>query len=78
MVHIWEYQDAIGITRRGAYLDSYDRGGSDIGVKFHRLDDQGKPIRYPNGGRECDIVSGAKLKAARRVGVMTLAEYKGV
>lgn len=76
MLNVWEYQDAIGIPRRGVFLDYKEYSGTDVSYRFHRLDDQGKPIVYLNGGRQCDIVSGAKLKAAQRVAGMTLAAYK--
>ena len=75
MLHVWEYQDAVGVTRRGVMRGFSDRGGSDVRYRFHRLDESGVPIRHDNGGRTVDIVSGSKLKAARRVGGMSPDEY---
>ena len=75
MLHIWEYQDATGVTRQGVMRGYSDFGGTDVTYKFHRLNNEGKPIRYDNGGRDVDLVSGYKLKQAKRIGGMTLAEY---
>lgn len=75
MLHIWQYRDATGITRKGVMCGYSDRGGSDISYRFHRLSDDGTPIRYLNGGIQCDIVSGPALKAAQRIGGMSPAEY---
>ena len=53
---IWEYVDATGVTRRGEWLSFSDFGGSDIVYQFRRLDSD-----------KIDVVSGGRLKAARRV-----------
>ena len=70
--NVWEYQDAIGIVRRGAMLGFSDHGGTDVTYRFHRLDESGEPIRFDNGGFQMDCVSGAKLKAAKRIGNSTV------
>lgn len=75
MMHIWEYQDATGVTRKGVVIGHSDFGGTDVSMKFHRLDDAGKPIRYPNGGRAVDVVNGPALKCAKHIGTMTPADY---
>jgi hypothetical protein len=75
MLHIWEYTDATGAPRQGVMRGFTDRGGSDVTYKFHRLDNAGKPLRYDNGGRAVDLVNGPALKAARRVGGMSVEEY---
>ena len=71
--NVWEYQDAIGVTRRGAMLGFSDHGGTDVTYRFHRLDESGEPIRYDNGGFMMDSVSGYKLKAAKRIGNATVS-----
>lgn len=68
MLNVWEYEIAGGVTVRGAMLGFSDRGGSDVSYRFHRLDDSGIPITFDNGGIRLDILSGAPLKAARRIG----------
>lgn len=75
MMHIWEYRDAAGVMRHGVARGYVDRGGTDVSHRFHRLDDAGKPIRYENGGRCIDIVSGPAMKTARHVGTMTMEAY---
>jgi hypothetical protein len=75
MLHVWEYQDAAGVTRRGVMRGFTDRGGTDVTYRFHRLDDSGVPIRRPNGGRTVDFVGGPALKMAKRVGGMTPEAY---
>lgn len=77
MLHVWEYQDARGVACRGVMRGHTDFGGTDVAYRFHRLDDTGRPITYDNGGIALDLVSGARLKAAKRIGTMTLAAYKG-
>jgi len=77
MMHVWEYRDCIGVQRRGVVLKVVDRGGTDISWVFHRIDADGKPIRYENGGKLIDICSGPALRSARRVGGMSVAEYNG-
>lgn len=77
MIHIWEYQDCTGKTCRGAMRGFSDFGGSDVTYRFHRLDAAGRPIRHANGGICLDLVSGFRLKAAKKIGTMTLAEYEG-
>lgn len=75
MMHIWEYRDDTGVTRRGVMRGYTDRGGTDITYRFHRLDGAGVPIRHPNGGRTVDLISGPALKTARRVGGMSPDDY---
>ena len=75
MMHVWEYQDATGVTRRGVMRGFTDYGGTDVTYRFHRLDNSGAPIRHDNGGRTVDLVSGPALKAAKRVGGMSPADY---
>jgi hypothetical protein len=75
MLHIWEYPDATGVTRRGVMRGCVDRGGTDVTYRFHRLDESGAPIRYDNGGRCVDLVSGPRTKGARRIGGMTVEAY---
>ena len=75
MLHIWEYRDATGVTRRGVMRGFTDLGGADVTYRFHRLDDSGVPIRHDSGGRTVDLVSGPALKAAGRVGGMSLEDY---
>lgn len=76
MLHIWQYQDATGVNRKGVMRGYVDRGGTDVTYRFHRLSDDGKPIRYDNGGTLMDLVSGPALKAASRIGSMSVAEYE--
>ena len=71
MRQVWEYTTATGATARGIFLRYSDRGGTDVTYWFHRLADDGvTPITYDNGGTLIDGVSGARLKAARRVGAL--------
>lgn len=63
---IWTYE-ADGAQQRGLFLDFYDRGGTDVSYKFHRLNAAGQPIVYDNGGRLVDMISGERLKAASPV-----------
>lgn len=72
---VWEYQDATGTTRKGVSYGFSDHGGTDVTYRFHRLSDDGKPIRFENGGKLIDCVSGARLKSARRVGSISPADY---
>lgn len=65
---IWEYEDATGVTRRGVFHNFTDYGGTDVSYHFHRLDDDGNIIKFENGGRRLDIVTGERLKQARIVG----------
>lgn len=76
MLHIWEYQDATGKTRRGVMRGFSEFGGTDVTYRFHRLDDDWRPIRHANGGACMDLVSGFRLKAAKKIGTMTLTEYE--
>lgn len=71
-LNVWEYEAEGGVTVRGTMLGFSDHGGTDVSYRFHRLDDTGKPITFDNGGIRLDIVSGARLKAARRIGNQTL------
>lgn len=66
-LNVWEYE-VHGVTYRGAMLGFSDHGGTDVSYRFHRLDNDGRPITYSNGGILLDILSGAPLKAARRIG----------
>lgn len=67
LLNVWEYE-IYGVTYRGAMLGFSDRGGTDVSYRFHRLGDDGRPIIFDNGGIRLDILSGAPLKAARRIG----------
>lgn len=67
MRQIWQYQTQTGQTVRGAMRGFSDFGGTDLNYRFHRLDDAGNPVVYENGGILLDVVSGARLKAARNV-----------
>lgn len=64
---MWEYKDAVGVTRRGIFLGYSDFGGTDVSYRFHRLDENEQPIRYDNGGIHLDVVSGSRLKEAKRI-----------
>lgn len=64
---VWEYDDATGVRRRGLMVGYSDFGGTDVTYRFHRLDDANAPVTYPNGGILLDLVSGARLKEARRI-----------
>lgn len=75
MMHVWEYTCAQGVRRKGVMRGFSDRGGNDVSYRFHRLDDAGRPIRYDNGGILLDVVSGPRLKAARRIGGMSPDQY---
>lgn len=66
-MNVWEYEVG-GATYRGAMLGFRDYGGTDVSYRFHRLGEDGRPITFPNGGIRLDILSGAPLKAARRIG----------
>lgn len=70
MLQIWTYQDAMGVQRFGAMTGFSDFGGTDVPYRFHRLGNDGRVIEYPNGGHMLDVVSGSRLKAARRVGAI--------
>lgn len=71
MRQVWEYTTAAGITARGIFLRYSDRGGTDVTYWFHRLAADGlTPIVYENGGEQIDLVNGARLKAAQRVGAL--------
>lgn len=70
MLQIWTYQDAMGVQRFGAMIGFSDFGGTDVPYRFHRLGNDGRVIEFPNGGRMLDVVSGARLQAARRVGAI--------
>lgn len=74
MLQIWTYQDAMGVQRFGAMVGFSDFGGTDVPYRFHRLGDDGHVIEYPNGGHMLDVVSGGRLKAARRVGAIAPGE----
>ena len=67
-INVWQYEDATGVTRKGAMIKFSDFGGTDVTYWFHRLDEEGKPIVHDNGGITLDLVSGARLKAATRIG----------
>lgn len=67
-INVWQYEDATGIVRKGAMIKFSDFGGTDVTYWFHRLDQEGKPIVHDNGGITLDLVSGARLKAATRIG----------
>jgi hypothetical protein len=71
-LNVWEYEITGGATVRGAMLGFSDRGGTDVSYRFHRLDDDGRPICFDNGGIRMDVLSGAPLKAARRIGNQTI------
>lgn len=51
----WAYEDGRGAQREGAFQNFYDHGGTDVTYKFRR--DSG----------EIDMVSGSRLKKAKRV-----------
>lgn len=70
MYQIWEYTDAIGITRVGVAYGFSDFGGTDVLQRFWRIGADGMPIQYENGGRDIDVVSGPKLKSAKRIGAV--------
>ena len=74
MLHVWEYESATGVLSRGVMLGFSDFGGTDVTYKFHRLGDDGHPVVYDNGGRLVDMVSGARLKAAKRLGAVKSGE----
>jgi len=67
-LNVWQYEDGTGVQRNGAMLGFSDFGGSDITYRYHRLDESGNPIIYANGGIALDLVSGYRLKAAKRIG----------
>ncbi len=67
-INVWEYEVAGGCTVQGAMQGFSDFGGTDVSYRFHRLGDDGRPITYDNGGKLLDVVSGYRLKAARRIG----------
>ncbi len=66
--NVWRYADATGVQRDGAMVHVTDRGGTDITYWFHRIGEDGRPIVSDNGGICLDLVSGAALKAAQRIG----------
>lgn len=68
VLNVWEYETATGETVQGAMQGYSDRGGTDVSYRFHRLGADGRPITYANGGKLLDVVSGERLKAARRIG----------
>jgi hypothetical protein len=71
MRQVWEYETDTGSTARGVFLRYSDRGGTDVTYWFHRLADDGAtPITHDNGGATVDLVAGARLKAARRIGAL--------
>lgn len=74
MLQIWSYIDATGATRLGAMRGYSDFGGSDITYRFHRLGGDGLPITHDNGGICLDLVSGFRLKAAKRIGAVPPGE----
>jgi hypothetical protein len=68
MLSVWKYLDATGIERKGVFLGYYEYSGTDVGYKFHRINEEtGLPVGFNNGGKLVDIVSGHKLKQAERV-----------
>ena len=66
MSAIWEYTDRTGVIRRGHFVRHSDFGGTDVTYTFHRHDENGKPITTATG-RIVDLVSGQRLKLARRI-----------
>jgi hypothetical protein len=58
----WRYTDAAGVDRTGAMEGFSDFGGTDVTYRF----------RQDNGA--LDLVSGSRLKAARRLGNFGSAE----
>jgi hypothetical protein len=70
MRQVWEYKTAAGVLVRGIWLGYSDRGGTDITYRFHRLDQNNKPITHDNGGIELDLVSGSRLLQAKRIGTL--------
>lgn len=71
MRQVWEYEIAGGVKVRGIFMRYADRGGTDVTYWFHRLADDGvTPIVHANGGSTVDGVSGARLKAAKRIGAL--------
>ncbi len=64
---VWEYKDATGVKHRGVMMGFSDFGGTDVTYRFHRLDENNTPIVFENGGISLDLVSGARLKEARRL-----------
>ena len=71
VINVWEYEVS-DVTYRGAMLGFSDHGGTDVSYRFHRLGDDGRPITFDNGGIRMDVLSGAPLKAARRIGNQTI------
>ena len=67
-LNVWEYEDCTGVPRNGAMLGSSEFGGTDVTYRYHRLNESGTPIVFDNGGIALDLVSGPRLKAARRIG----------
>jgi hypothetical protein len=74
MYQVWKYKDAIGVERVGVAYGCSDFGGTDVAQKFWRIGSDGLPISYENGGREIDIVRGAMLKGADRIGAVRPGE----
>jgi len=70
MLQVWAYPDRADVTRYGVFARFSDFGGTDVSYYFHRLGDDGRVIEYENGGRCLDVVSGARLKTAKRVGAI--------
>lgn len=77
MQAIWEYPDATDTMRRGVMLGFSDHGGTDVTYRFHRLDADGKPIEFDNGGRCVDCVSGSRLKRAHNITAQVIREREG-
>lgn len=70
MWQVWSYQSATGEECLGVIAGFNDFGGSDVTYRFQRLGPDGRRIEYEGGGVYLDCLSGARLKAARRVGAM--------
>jgi len=69
MRQVWEYETYDG-KHIGLFNNFYDHGGTDVTYQFHRLGADGMPIVYDNGGIRVDMVSGSRLKAAKRIGAV--------
>lgn len=70
MWQVWEYETPTGEVVRGIPAGTSDFGGTDVSQRFHRIGPDGRRVEYANGGVCLDIVSGSKLRAARRIGAM--------
>ena len=68
MRQVWRYMASRGTVEYGLFMGFSDFGGTDVIYRFHRLGNDGLPIRYPGGGIALDCVRGSNLKAAQRVG----------